>query len=57
MCKIGDILLIYDDCDASRLLAEADKLRNCGQSVRVERTVPDGMKFRKTVYFGRNTLC
>jgi len=43
----ADVLLLYDgQTPASRVLLEAEKCRRAGQSVRVERTAPEGLSFR-----------
>lgn len=43
----ADVLLLYDDrTPASRVLQEAESCRRAGRSVRVERTVPEGLSFR-----------
>ncbi len=43
----ADVLLLYDDqTPASRVLQEAESCRQANQSVRVERTVPEGLSFR-----------
>jgi len=43
----ADVLLLYDDqTPAPRVLQEAENCRQAGQSVRVERTAPEGLSFR-----------
>ena len=43
----ADVLLLYEDGTPARaVLEEAGSLRQAGQSVRVERRVPEGLTFR-----------
>jgi len=46
----ADVLLIYRECgDLNRVLSKAAELRNSSKSVRVERKIPAGMRFREII--------